>query len=107
MVLLVSTWWITFSFDTYLHEYAHVAINYNLGCNETYMELDRFGVSGATWAKDCDPVLEIERERLHSLNEILGYHSASFMNAVILVFYGITALFLTYLYFNEKARVSD
>ena len=107
VVLFFATWWITLSFDTYMHEYAHLAVNQNFGCNETYLVLDNIGIGGSTWARGCDPALSIEREYLHSLNEVIGYHSTSVINAVILIFYGITALFLTYLYFNEKARVSE
>jgi hypothetical protein len=73
---------ITGSFNTIYHEDAHKEINRHYGCEGSSIS---YGLMiASTTGINCDANHSVERESLHTLNEIVGYNVTSIIITLIL-----------------------
>ena len=82
IVCIIFVTIITGSFNTIYHENAHKEINRHYGCDGSSIS---YGLMiASTIGINCDTNHSVERESLHSLNEIVGYNVTSIIITLIL-----------------------
>ncbi len=78
IVILVSIFILIYLALTILftesHEQAHLGIDEIYGCSNSYIKYSFLHLSGNEYSFGCPSSTELERNRLHSENEIFGYN---------------------------------